>query len=62
MPTPVKSIKDMKVGDFFEDCGFHPCLCTLAGSEGDKDGVEGIRGTRKMLRVLLGNDDERYGG
>jgi hypothetical protein len=42
MPIPVKSIKDIKVGDFFEDCAFHPCLCTLADSEGDEDAVEGI--------------------
>ncbi len=42
MPTRITSIKEIKVGDLFEDCAFHPCLCTLAGSEDDEDGVEGI--------------------
>ena len=42
MPRLIKSITEIKVGDFYEDCAFHPCLCTVAGSPDDKDGVEGI--------------------
>ena len=41
MPTPVKSIRDIKPGDLFEDCAFHPCLCIAVG-RGDDDEVEGI--------------------
>ena len=42
MPRLIKSIHEIKVGDFYEDCAFHPCLCTVAGTDEDKDGVEGI--------------------
>ena len=42
MPKPDKSIHDIKPGDLFEDCAFHPCICIVAGSKDDKDGVEGI--------------------
>jgi hypothetical protein len=39
MPKPIKSEKDIKVGDFFEDCAYHPCLCIALSPEGDPDGV-----------------------
>jgi hypothetical protein len=42
MPKPIKSEKDIRVGDFFGDCAFHPCLCIAVGVEGDEEGVEGI--------------------
>ena len=42
MPKPLKSEKDIRVGDYFEDCAFHPCLCILVGDGEDKDGVRGI--------------------
>jgi len=42
MPKHIKSEKDIRVGDFFEDCAFHPCVCIRVGPEGDPDGVDGI--------------------
>lgn len=42
MPKPIKSEQEIRVGDFYEDCAFHPCLCTSVGADGDEDGVEGI--------------------
>jgi hypothetical protein len=42
MPKRIKTEKDIRVGDFFEDCAFHPCLCVAVGPEGDPHGVEGI--------------------
>jgi hypothetical protein len=42
MPKHIKSEQEIKVGDFYEDCAFHPCLCISVGADGDEDGVEGI--------------------
>lgn len=42
MPKPIQSEKEIRVGDFYEDCAFHPCLCTSVGADGDADCVEGI--------------------
>lgn len=42
MPTPIQSEKDIRIGDFYEDCAYHLCLCIAVGPEGDEDGVEGI--------------------
>lgn len=30
MPIPVKSADELHPGDFYEDCAYHPCLCTGA--------------------------------
>lgn len=40
MAQHVNTPGDLQIGDFFESCNFHPCLC----SELDRDGqdVEGI--------------------
>ena len=27
MPAPVQSESDIRPGDFYEDCAYHPCLC-----------------------------------
>ena len=43
MPKHIKSEKEIRVGDFYEDCAFHPCLCISIGAEEhDPDGLEGI--------------------
>lgn len=42
MPKQIKTEKDIRVGDFFEDCAFHPCLCIGAGGKDDPDNIEGI--------------------
>jgi len=42
MPTRIKTEKEIRVGDFFEDCAFHPCLCISVGADGDEDGLESI--------------------
>jgi hypothetical protein len=38
MPKRITSGKQIRVGDYFEDCAFHPCLCILV----DGDQIEGI--------------------
>lgn len=38
MPIPVKTSADLKPGDFYEDCAYHPCLCIKV----DEDEVSGI--------------------
>jgi hypothetical protein len=43
MPKHIKSGKEIHVGDFYEDCAFHPCLCISVGADKhDPDGLEGI--------------------
>lgn len=42
MPQPVCNPGELLPGDLFEDCRFHPCLCTEANSVDDRDGVSGI--------------------
>ncbi len=41
MAKRIKSKKEIRVGDFYEDCAFHPCLCISVG-EGTEAQVEGI--------------------
>lgn len=36
MPTPLTSYSQIKVGDIYEDCAFHPCLCVKVDSEDDE--------------------------
>jgi hypothetical protein len=38
MATDVKSSTDIRPGDFYEDCSYHPCLCIRV----DDDEVSGI--------------------
>ena len=38
MPVPVRSPADLKAGDFYEDCAYHPCVCIKV----DDDEVSGI--------------------
>ena len=38
MPTKVLTVDDLKPGDFYEDCAYHPCLCIGT----DRGMVEGI--------------------
>jgi hypothetical protein len=35
MPTSVDSAADLSPGDFYEDCHYHPCLCTEVLVDGD---------------------------
>lgn len=42
MAVAVGRIGDLKPGDLFEDCRYHPCLCYSAGDESDPEGVLGI--------------------
>src|SRR4051812_17745004 len=41
MPIKVNQPGDIKPGDLFEDCRFHPCLCVEGGSNDDPNGVYG---------------------
>lgn len=38
MPVLIKDSDELKPGDFYEDCAYHPCLCTGT----DMGMVEGI--------------------
>ena len=38
MPTPLLDAEELRPGDFYEDCAYHPCLCTGT----DMGMVEGI--------------------
>lgn len=38
MPSEVRDATELKPGDYFEDCAFHPCLCISS----DMGMVEGI--------------------
>jgi hypothetical protein len=40
MPLDISSAADIRPGDFYEDCFFHPCLCI--GVEADGDEITGI--------------------
>jgi hypothetical protein len=31
MPTEIETCEELQVGDFFEDCAYHPCLCIGTG-------------------------------
>jgi hypothetical protein len=42
MPRQIASEAEIHIGDFYEDCAFHPCLCISVGADGDEDGLEGI--------------------
>ena len=42
MPQPVSQPGELQSGDLFEDCRYHPCLCTDGGAADDPDGVYGI--------------------
>jgi hypothetical protein len=38
LPTDVRSAADLRPGDIYEDCAYHPCLCVRI----EDDDVEGI--------------------
>lgn len=42
MSIRVNQPSEIRPGDLFEDCRFHPCLCFEASIEQDADGVQGI--------------------
>jgi hypothetical protein len=44
MPTEVLAADELRPGDFYEDCAYHPCLCT--GSEmGMVEGISLVDGS-----------------
>lgn len=42
MPVPIRGPEDLKPGDFYEDCLFHPCLCTEVDTSGGDMVISGI--------------------
>jgi hypothetical protein len=44
MPKPIKNADELKPGDFYEDCAFHPCLCVSTGM-GMVDGISLVDGS-----------------
>jgi hypothetical protein len=38
MPIPIQDAGELRPGDFYEDCAYHPCHCTSI----DTECVEGI--------------------
>ncbi|MCC6737872.1 MAG: GNAT family N-acetyltransferase [Planctomycetia bacterium] len=41
-PAPVTRPEDLRPGELFEDCRYHPCLCIESGAPHDRDAVYGI--------------------
>src|SRR4051812_23616468 len=44
MPIPVKTTSELKPGDYYEDCAYHPCLCVSSG-EGTVHGISLVDGS-----------------
>ena len=44
MPTPIEDCSELKPGDFFEDCAYHPCLCFSIGP-GTVQGISLVDGS-----------------
>lgn len=44
MPTLIESSDEIRPGDFFEDCAYHPCLCVSSGA-GVVDGISLVDGS-----------------
>jgi hypothetical protein len=42
MPQPVSRPGDVRPGELFEDCRYHPCLCYDVGDPGHEEAVFGI--------------------
>jgi hypothetical protein len=42
MPEPVDVPGQLRPGDLFEDCRYHPCLCYDVGDPPDTEAVYGI--------------------
>ena len=46
MPTEVLAVTDLKPGDIYEDCFYHPCLCVFVSLEDDEiQGISLVDGT-----------------
>jgi len=45
MPTPIRSSKDLRPGEIYEDPFFHPCLCTSVGDDGEVNGISLVDGS-----------------
>ena len=46
MPTEISSYGEMKPGDYYEDCAFHPCLCVRVNEAADEVlGISLVDGT-----------------
>ncbi len=42
MPIPISSNEDIAIGEYYEACNFHPCLCTSQGGDYSGNAIEGI--------------------
>ena len=42
MPTQVTLPKDLAPGDYYEDCFYHPCLCTEVAFSGGDMAISGV--------------------
>jgi hypothetical protein len=40
MPREIKRSSDLRPGDFYEDCAYHPCVCVAVDPEDDE--IRGI--------------------
>lgn len=45
MPKQIRSELDIQVGDFYEDCGYHPCLCTSVSEDDEVTGISLVDGS-----------------
>jgi hypothetical protein len=44
MPKTIKTTRELRPGDFYEDCAYHPCLC-IATRRGTVEGISLVDGS-----------------
>jgi hypothetical protein len=44
VPTDIKDAEELQLGDYYEDCAYHPCLCT-GTSLGTVEGISLVDGS-----------------
>jgi len=46
MPIPIETYAQIKLGDYYEDCAYHPCICVKINAEDDEIlGISLVDGT-----------------
>jgi hypothetical protein len=40
MPVSINTYAEINVGDYYEDCAYHPCICVKVNAEDDE--IQGV--------------------